>query len=104
MKVRLLYVLILFASSSLGGQQILVQDNSEAGKGGRNDFGLVADGSVADLLIDINDSKTVLLAARLLAEDIERVSGQKAKIKKNVKSASSICVIVVTIDNSRIIK
>jgi len=82
MKIRLLNMLILLASSSLSGQQILVQDNSQAGKGGRNDFGLVANGSVADLLIDINDSKTVLLATRLFSEDIERVSGQKAKIKK----------------------
>ena len=98
-------MLILFASSSLDGQQILIQDNSQTGTGGgRNDFGLVAEGSVADLLIDINDSKTVHLAARLFSEDIERVSGQKAKIKKNVKSASSICVIVGTIDNSSIIK
>jgi hypothetical protein len=104
MKIYLLNMLMLFASSSLSGQQILVQDNSEAGKGGRNDFSLVANGSVADLLIDTNDSKTVHLAARLFSEDIERVSGQKAKIKENVKSASSICVIVGTIDNSRIIK
>jgi len=42
MKIRLLTLLILFASSSLSGQQILVQDNSQAGKGGRNDFSLVA--------------------------------------------------------------
>ena len=104
MKILLLTMLILFASSNLSGQQILIQDNSQAGKGGRNDFALVANGSVADLLIDINDSKTVLLATRLFSEDIERVSGQRAKIKKNVKSASSICVIVGTIDNSRIIK
>jgi hypothetical protein len=94
----------MFASSSLRGQQIFIQDNPEASKGGRNDFSLVANGSVADLLIDINDSKTVHLATRLFSEDIERVSGQKAKIKKNVKSASSICVIVGTIDNSGIIK
>ncbi len=104
MKMQVLNMLILFSSICLGGQQMLVQDNFEAGKGNRNDFGLVANGSVADLLVDINDSKTVLLAARLLAEDIERVSGQKAEIKKDVKSAASICVIVGTIDNSSMIK
>ena len=104
MKMRLLSMLILFSSISLGSQQILVQDNSEADEGGRNDFSLVANGSAADLLIDINDSKTVRLAARLFSEDIERVSGRKAEIKKNVKSASSICVIVGTIDHSSLIK
>ena len=76
-------MLILFASSSLSGQQILVRDNSQAHAGGRKDFSLVAENSVADLLIDINDSKTVHLATKLFAADIERVSGQKAKIKCN---------------------
>ena len=92
-------MLILFASSSLSAQQILVQDT-----GSKNDFGLVVGTSVADLLVDTNDSKTVLLAARLFAEDIERVTRQKAEIKNDVKSASSICVIVGTIDNSSVIK
>jgi len=104
MKIRVLTTLILFFARGLFGQQTLVQDISEAGKGAGSDFILVADGSVADLLIDINDSKTVYLAARLFAEDIERVSGQKAKIKMDVKSASPICVIVGTIGNSNIIK
>ena len=99
MMVRLLTMVMLLASSSLSAQQILVQDN-----GSKNDFGLVVGTSVADLLVDSNDSKTVLLAAELFAEDIERVSRQKAEIKNNIKSASSTCVIIGTIDNSIMIK
>ena len=99
MKIRLLTMVMLFASGSLSAQQILVQDN-----GSKNNFCLVADGSVADLLIDTNDSKTVHLAVRLFSEDIERVSGQKTEIKKNVKSASSFCVIIGTIDGSSMIQ
>ncbi len=96
-------MLILFSSISLGSQQIVVQNHAEAGKGGRNDFNLVANGSAADFLVDINDSKTVHLATRLFSEDIERVSGQKAEIKNDVDSASLICVIVGTLDHNRII-
>ncbi len=90
---------MLFASGSLSAQQILVQDT-----GSKNDFCLVADGSVADLLIDTNDSKTVHLAVRLFSEDIERVSRQKAEIKQNLKSTSSMCVIIGTIDGSSMIQ
>jgi len=104
MKVYLLNVLMLFSSISLAGRQILVLDDFQAGRDAQKNFGLVADGSVADLLVDANDSKTVLLAARLFAEDIERVSGQRAGIKNDVKSASPVCVIIGTTGNSRLIK
>jgi len=80
------------------------QDNTHASTGSTSGFGIVANGSVADILVDANDKNTVRLAARLFSEDIERVTGKKAKVINNVKSASPICVIVGTIDDSSLIK
>ena len=66
-----------FVPLSLGAPQLVVQDRLKASKGDGNDFNLVANGSAANLLVDPNDSKTVLLTTRIFSEDIERVSGQK---------------------------
>jgi hypothetical protein len=106
MKIRLFCVFLMsaFIHLSLGAPQLVVPDPSKTGKDGGNNFNLVANSSAADLLIDSNDSKTVLLATRLFSEDIESVSGQKAQVKKDVKSVSPLCVIVGTIDQSRFIK
>ncbi len=94
MKIHLISLWVLFSSISLGSQQIVVQDNDQAGQGDTRNFGLVANGSVVDLLVDASDSKTVRLAARLFSEDIERVTGQRPKIKNSVKSAASAPPIV----------
>lgn len=101
MQKCLLSVLILLASTALYGQQILVQDTLDATRKG---FTLAANGSAADLLVDKNDQNTVLLATKLFSEDIEKVAGQKAEIKKNVNSVSSVCVIIGSIENSSLIK
>lgn len=75
MKARLLNVLVLLVFGALGCQQEMVQNDIEAGERGVDGFGLVV-----DLMVDDDDSKTALLAARLFSEDIERVCGQKAII------------------------
>ncbi|MCF7956897.1 MAG: glycosyl hydrolase 115 family protein [Phycisphaerae bacterium] len=98
MKIRLLNLFVLLILCASGCQQV------DGGKGGKGDFGLVAGGRVVDVVVDENDRNTVRLTARLFSEDIERVSGKKAVVKNDVKSASPICVIVGTIDDSRIIK
>lgn len=106
MKIRLLCVLLMsaFIHLSLGAPPLVVSDHPKTDKGSGNDFNLVANSSAADLLVDPNDSKTVLLATRLFSEDLERVSGQKSRVKKDVKSVSPLCVIVGTIDQSRFIQ
>jgi len=71
---------ILLVFGALGCQQEMVQNDIEAGERGVDGFGLVAGGVVVDLMVDGDDSKTVLLATRLFSEDIERVCGQKAII------------------------
>jgi len=106
MKIRLFCVLLMsiFIHLSLGAPQLVAPDHPKSGKGRGNDFNLLANNSVADLLADPNDSKTVLLAAQLFSEDIERVSGQKAHVKNDVRSVAPLCVIIGTIDQSRFIK
>ncbi len=104
MTLRVLCVFVVFSSISLGSQQMVLQDDDQARQTGRNAFGLVANGTVADLVVDDQDRNTVRLAVRLFSEDIERVAGQIALIKNTVRSAAPICVIVGTIDHSRAIK
>jgi len=99
-----LFVLVLLSSICVGSQQIVVQDQARKGTGQSRDFRLSANGSVVDIVVDLNDSKTVHLAVRLFSEDIERVTGEKALIEHSVTSASSMCVIVGTLDHSSLIK
>jgi hypothetical protein len=103
MTLRALCVFALFSSVGLGSQQIVVQDD-HVGQAGRNAFDLVANGAVADLVVDDQDRNTVRLAVRLFADDIERVTGLNAAIRNTVTSAASTCVIVGTLDHSRVIK
>ncbi len=99
-----LCMFLLFSSVSLGSPQIVIEDPAQDARGQASAFSLAAHGTVADLVVDDQDSKTVRLAARLFSEDIERVAGQSAQIKNTVRSAAPICVIVGTIDHSRAIK
>lgn len=93
-----------FAPVSLGGTQRIVTDHAESTKRSENDFNLVTNNSIADILVDPHDSKTVLLAARLFSEDITRVCGKKAPIKESSLSLSPLCVIVGSIDHNSTIK
>lgn len=70
----------------------------------KNNFCLVSDNQSADILVDINDSKTVLLAAKLFSEDLERITGFKAEVKDQIKLLSSECIIVGSIEENEIIK
>ena len=104
MKTRLLSVLLLVSSVSLGSPKMVIEGRGRAVKGQVNAFSLAGNGAVADLVVDDEDRNTVRLAVRLFAEDIERVTGRKAGIKNSLESAASNCVIVGTLDHSRFIK
>ena len=45
-----------------------------------SDFPILSNEIMVNILVDDKDSKTVLLSAGLLADDIERVSGHKTSI------------------------
>lgn len=104
MKVRLIISLLILALANISCQQQKVLQITSTTKVTSNGFALVDDNSVADILVDANDKNTVRLAARLFSEDIERVTGRKAAVKNNARSASRNCVIVGSIENSSFIK
>jgi len=99
-KFLLLSLFTLMELVGFGAQQVFIQD----GVGGGDGFCLAAKGLAVDLLVDSKDRNTLLLAARLFAEDIERVAGQKVAIRHSLQSASPFCVIAGTLDDSTIIK
>jgi hypothetical protein len=94
-------VLLLFVID-LCGQQIVCKEDFKSDK--KNDFTLAAQNFTADVLLDSTDNKTVLLAAGLFADDVERVSGKKPELKFSIKNISKNCVIAGSIGESSIIQ
>ena len=86
----------------LFGQQMII--NKDAVSFAKNDFVLAANNFVADILLDSNDNKTVLLAAGLFSDDVKRVFGQKPSIKFTAQSISGNCIIAGSIEDSKVIK
>lgn len=69
-------------------------------------FSLSADGQSATICIDDADAKVVEIAANMLADDVERVTGRRLEVRKesNLKKCKSPFVIVAgTVGQSRII-
>lgn len=70
-------------------------------------FPLVDNGSAADIYIDQDDYKVVEIAAGMLSDDIERITGQKAtvyKVRSHKKINAGNTVIAGTLGHSRIIE
>jgi hypothetical protein len=72
----------------------------------RADFPLVVNGRAASIVVDKADAEVVRIAAGLLAEDIERVSGLKPEVNHDATSAQLEGPIVLagTVDQSALIK
>jgi hypothetical protein len=70
----------------------------------KGDFVLASDHFTANILVDPDDSKTVLLAAGLFADDVERITGHKPGVKNHMDDLSSDCVLIGSIEGSGIIK
>ena len=98
MKKFVLSIFVLVVSLSFAGPESIVFTDEQ--KKSSNDFVLAGDNSAADVLVDKNDTNTVLLAARLFSEDVERVTGIKAQVKTSVKKTSPNYIIVGTIEKS----
>jgi len=101
MKLYPLIVFVLYGCVSFGDQPVLIQNDPTSAK---DDFCVAADGWVAHVLVDPQDSKTVHLGARLFSEDVERVTGQKPELRRDLESVSSLCVIAGTIDHCQFIE
>ena len=70
-------------------------------KGAENNFCLASDIFAADILVDNEDSKTVLLAAELFSDDIERIAGHKPEVKNQINPISSECIIIGNIEKKK---
>jgi hypothetical protein len=102
MKKLSIQIMFLFAFLNLNGQQVVF--DKDPASFSKDDFILAADNSVADILLDSKDNKTVLLAAGLFSDDVNRVFGQKPAIKFNAGSVAGRCIIVGSIEESRTIR
>lgn len=65
-------------------------------------FALIGD-VVSDIVTDADDAAVVGIAANLLAEDVERVTGRKPQVLANPQNAPKRPVIIGTIGKSRFI-
>jgi hypothetical protein len=102
MKKLLLQILFVFTLLNINAQQINLMGDSLTFS--KHDFILAEGKFVADILLDKGDNKTVQLAAGLFSDDVKRVTAQKPEIKFDIKTVSNTCVIVGSIEESRIIK
>jgi hypothetical protein len=68
------------------------------------DFQLVTKQNQATILIDDQDFPTVKLCAGLFRDDVERVTGYKPSLLTNQSESISNCVIIGSIERSKLIK
>ena len=101
MNKPVLFFFFLLVFNQLSGQQLVLNGQAAPDQG---NFTLARGSFVADLLLDADDYNTVLLAAGLFADDVERVSGIKPALKVNAGMLSRGCVIVGSIGKSRVIQ
>ena len=104
LKNAFISLLLLSLSIPFVSQRALAQDPLIVEKGTTEDFLLAASDSATDILVDNGDSKTVLLAAALFSDDIERITGNKPEIKNHIAPGSSSYVIIGSIEESEFIK
>ncbi|HEU4609078.1 MAG TPA: hypothetical protein VFS31_13270, partial [Chitinophagaceae bacterium] len=102
---KLSILLVLFMSSFISKAQLLspfdgMLDNSPSA----NSFPLFSKGKAAGILVDVNDSKTVVLANGLFADDMERVTGHRPAIQHSLEGTSAYCVIAGSIEENKFIQ
>ena len=74
------------------------------GKFTAGDFKLADQKSAVPVLMDTNDSQTVLLVAGFFCDDVARVTGQKPELKTDAGTIKNDCVIAGSITGSRLIQ
>ena len=88
----------LFAQSTAFPESILINHP------GKNDFSLVTRNNLSTVLVDEKDNATVRLCAGIFTDDVHRVTGQTPLLINNLSDAERFCVIIGSINDSRIIK
>ncbi len=99
-RIRVIYIFlfVLCRLSAAGSVPLIVTTD----RPGSETLALVGD-QVADIVIDESDAEVAVIAANLLAEDIERVTGRKPQVRSAFPSAGNAAVLVGTIGHSRFI-
>ncbi len=100
----LLSGIILCVVIPMNGQSVGLPDDLVTEKLSKIDFSLVTEGNQAEILVDADDSRTVLIAAGLFVDDVARVTGRKLALKTERKDLAPYSVIAGTIDKNQIIK
>jgi hypothetical protein len=100
--VGLIFVVII--SCTVEAQQTAFPESILAGDPEASDFHLFTQQHTADILVDEKDIHTVRLVARLFADDVERVTGERPELISNGEEAGRHCLILGSIDSSRIIR
>jgi hypothetical protein len=77
---------------------------SQSGYSQSREFVIHDTSTTATIICDTTDYATVKLAARLLAEDIERITGHKPAIQNDLKGIKGNVIIIGSIDSSRLIR
>ena len=80
--------------------QLWVEDRAEARAG---ELALVSGNQTSDIYVGPEDFEVVKIAAGLLADDIERVTGKRPAIKSDAAQLGGNAVIVGTLGKSRLI-
>lgn len=102
---KLIILLVLFIATFMSRAQQVTQidrllDNSQSA----GSFPLFSNGKTADLLVDANDDKTVVMVNGLFADDVERVTGHRPAEQSSVQNLSAYCVIAGSIEKNQFIQ
>ena len=105
-KIRLLiiFMLALFIVVPASAQSTAFPPSIITGNPTTLDFQLVTGSNHAAILIDEQDYPTVKLCAGLFRDDVERVTGYKPSLITSQTAEIQYCVIIGSIERSRIIK
>jgi len=80
--------------------QLWVEDRAEAEAG---ELALVSGSQTSDIYVDPGDFEVVKIAAGLIADDIERVTGKRPAIKSDATQLGANAMIVGTLEESRLL-
>ena len=99
-KTRLVLCLLLIpmVSAPMRGGELLIAHKDSAGA-----VKLVLGNTVADIYIDAKDAKVTHIAADLLAQDVERVTGKKPRVVNDPAQLGAYAIIAGTIGHSALI-
>lgn len=72
--------------------------------GNASELMLVNDNDLVTIVVDENDNQTVQLAANLLADDIERITGKRPEIVTKLSKVKGNAIIIGSLETSKIIQ